>query len=49
MAKRGGVQQKMRIAHLRWLLYTKTPGVWSTAQKLQNELDFLLEEKIQIS
>jgi len=44
MAKRGGVKSKInkRIAHLKWLiLKNQTPPHWATAQKLQEELDFL--------
>jgi len=44
MGRRGGVKTKVnkRIAHIKWLLFTKTPPpAWSTAQKLQSELDYL--------
>lgn len=42
MGKRGDENKKneKRIAHIRWLLFTKTPPpAWSTAQKLQEDLD----------
>jgi len=44
MANRGGVKSKLnkRIAHLKWLLFkNQTPPPWATAQKLQEEMDFL--------
>jgi len=44
MGRRGGLKNKVnkRIAHIKWLLYTKTPPpAWITAQKLQSELDYL--------
>jgi len=44
MGKRGGLKTKINkgIAHVKWLLYTKTPSpAWLTAQKLQSQLDCL--------
>lgn len=44
--QRGGLNHKInkRIAKLKWLIYKQTPPpAWSTAQKLQIELDHLVE------
>jgi len=44
MAKRVGVKSKINkgIPHIKWLLFkNQTPPPWATAQKLQEELDFL--------
>jgi len=43
MGRRGGAKQKInkKIARLNWLLYTNSPPpAWTTAQKLQAELDY---------
>lgn len=44
--KRGGVKTNFKKEYHTRLLYTKTAAPeWSTAQKLQNELDLLVEKK----